>query len=259
VIEHIPTHDITVLYIPDEILPSTSSIADRVKSLMGEKGLTQVDISMMHGYFDYQVPEGKMIDRKHDSAFYLSITKFFINSGHVHTFSRYDRILSNGSPERLSHGQEEDKGMVECNILGNKYTWKFIANRQAAIFKSFYLTGKTMEDVYTFLDKEIYALPEHSAISIRANVQDAAIINFGLLRRRYPLYRLSKKVLDDRSDIETDQLFANATHDYTKIVINPQNIVDHIVDYLSQNTSQPVDVDRYRHILEALNESIPKN
>ena len=75
-------------------------------------GLTKVDYAVMHGQFDYQLPKHITGMPRHDSQKYLDIVKHYIFIGHIHTHSVYDRIIAQGSFDRLTHGQEEPKGYV---------------------------------------------------------------------------------------------------------------------------------------------------
>jgi DNA repair exonuclease SbcCD nuclease subunit len=55
-IEHIEDLGINVLYIPDEYKHEASETFTDVKELMKSKNLKQVDIAIMHGQFNYQLP-----------------------------------------------------------------------------------------------------------------------------------------------------------------------------------------------------------
>lgn len=172
-IEHIASLDVDVLYIPDEISATTQDTQAIVSGLMESRGLTQVDISCMHGFFKYQLPYQIKESHYHDEEFYRSITKYWVVIGHVHKHSRRGKIVAQGSHDRLSHGEEEPKGFIEASIgdLKGDHLW-FIENPKAHAYRtitvydmevgsSFEKIEAALEDVGDFARVRIEAEPEH--------------------------------------------------------------------------------------------------
>lgn len=183
-IEHISKHNINVLYIPDEYKPRAIDTYTEVKQLLEDNKLDQVDIVIMHGAFHYQLPMIKL-ESSHTEEDYLNICKYYIHVGHVHTFSVFDRIIANGSFDRLIHGEEEDKGAILVNLdskLGN--TYKFLVNKNALLFKTITI-DTTIEDIFPVLDKELAKLPINSHVRIVSNNVEILTKSIKAIQQRY--------------------------------------------------------------------------
>jgi hypothetical protein len=108
-IEHISQFDIHILYIPDEWRGSCKQTQKEVEDLMYEMDLSMVDITLMHGFFSWQTPDKNV----HDENFYSSITRYYVNIGHVHTYSEWKNIRAPGSFDCTRHGETYPKGYME--------------------------------------------------------------------------------------------------------------------------------------------------
>jgi tyrosyl-tRNA synthetase len=76
---------------------------------MREKCLDMVDVTITHGMYQHLCSYAINTDHLHQEDDYLSITKHFVSNGHVHTFNVHSRIITEGSFDRLAHGEEEAK------------------------------------------------------------------------------------------------------------------------------------------------------
>lgn len=191
-IEYIPEFDKYVLYIPDEWSTDHLEVEQQIEEKLNEHGIRQVDMAMLHGQFQYQVAGVPYKGFYYEEEYFLKLVKGFINIGHYHTHTSFDRIIAQGSLDRLAHGQEEDKGYVV--IEGDK--WIFKKNPDAYIYKTIRLTKKeTLND----LDTKILAYPEGSHIRLNMAKDHPFNINFAEMKLRYPKYFLTKK-LGDPSD-----------------------------------------------------------
>lgn len=176
--------NINILYIPDEYKHNAEDTYKDVVKLLKKNKLTQVDITIMHGQFNYQMPV--KLESSHNEDNYLSITKHYINIGHIHTMSVCDRILAQGSFDRLIHGEEEDKGGMLVTIdteLGNSY--KFLPNKNAMIFKTIKFSNETLEEIIKFLDKELKKYKSNSNIRIIIENDNFLNKNIEEIRKRY--------------------------------------------------------------------------
>lgn len=227
-IEHIKDIDLHVLYIPDEWNPNVDVTFSQVKELMDNLGIHQVDIGMLHGMFGYQLKNIPGNFPKHDEVKYLSIVKYFINIGHIHTFSTYDRILAEGSFDRMSHGEEEAKGGTVCSIRGEGGNhFDFIENKGAKIFKTIVVKYNDLDKAISHIDKVVDKLPINSYVRIKAKKDHAVYIAFEELKQRYPLYYFTKASLEDDTDKYTAMHEAiTLPDDYSPISITNDNIVD---------------------------------
>ena len=167
-IEYIQDLNINVLYVPDEWRHDSEITLKEVKDLLKEKHLAQVDISIMHGCFRYQLPIKPDAKFLHKESEYLDITKYYINIGHVHTGSAYERILAPGSFDRLSHGEEENKGGLLCNIYKDgSMDFKFLINNFALIFNTIEYTNEDEKEIIKDLKNKLKKYPDGSFIRIK--------------------------------------------------------------------------------------------
>jgi len=193
-IEHNTKHDKYILYIPDEWVNDHIELEKQIQKKLIENNISSVDIAVLHGQFEYQL-------RGHRTAFFfqenyfLSLVKEYIHIGHYHSFSRYDRIVANGSLERLSFNEEEPKGYVK---ITNGHL-EFIENKNAYIYKTLQITPGT---TLTKLDAQVLKYPKESYIRLFISPKSPFIndkMNFSV---RYIDYNI-KVVTRDDSDINT--------------------------------------------------------
>lgn len=194
-IEYIDKFGINVLYVPDEWRTKNEQTWDEVQLLLQKHNLDKVDFSIMHGCFNYQVPVNlRDMFETHEEANYLSITRYLVFIGHIHQYSQYDRILSAGSFDRLTHGEEGDKGHIRAVVEPNGiYKAEFIVNEGAMVYKSLDYTKINLDDVYRQLDNLLPHLPKNSHIRVIADPEDAVFKAGGEIKSRYPNIHLSFK------------------------------------------------------------------
>lgn len=151
-VEHIEHLDLQVLYIPDECYSNHNKIQKAVSLLLEDLGLDRVDITIMHGMFEHQVPKGLKLP-VHDIDFYSKITKLVVFAGHIHQMSHVQNVLVAGSFNRLAHNEEDDKGFwdVTLDLVGDNNKYRFIINAKAAIYKTISLIGLTPEETDSIL------------------------------------------------------------------------------------------------------------
>lgn len=103
---------ITIGYVPDEIHESCDVTASVFKDLLITKGLCSVDLMVMHGMFEYQIPAAaaKSTSYFKESDYYKYVNYCVVN-GHDHNSKSKDIFHVPGSWERTSHNEENAKGM----------------------------------------------------------------------------------------------------------------------------------------------------
>lgn len=213
---------INILYVPDEYHSDNSVTLKEVKDLLAVHGLDKVDYAIMHGMFEHQVPNGITLPT-HNAEEYLGLVKKYIFIGHIHQMSQMDRILSQGSTDRLCHGEEEDKGgwLVEAyrdSFESDQLT--FIVNKNAKVFKTYDVVGKTAEEVTTLLN-EIGALPDESYVRILVEKDDPNTALVHSFKAGYPRHTWEiKRVKDKRIVGEV----AVAPSTFIPLNINPNTI-----------------------------------
>jgi predicted phosphodiesterase len=234
-VEYMDKFDIHVLYVPDEIQPTPEKTLALVKETMMSKGLDRVDLAFMHGQFEYQLPAHIKNIPRHSSAEYLSLVKSLIFVGHIHTHSVFERIIAQGSFDRLSHGEEEPKGFVIANITNNSSEFFFIENKDAKIYKTVDCSYFELDKCLEYLKEMAASLPEDSAIRISANSNQPILANIQELVIFAPHITWTKHIRDkDKStDNNVSELIENEEI-YTPVTITKDNLVQLLTPRLSR-------------------------
>jgi len=201
-IEYIPRFDINVLYVPDEWQPSTERTLAQVHELMRAKGLEKVDYAFMHGQFEYQLP-AHIEAQKHSSFEYLKIVRELIFIGHVHTHSRYDRIVAQGSFDRMGHNEEEPKGHVRALIRpdGDRDV-TFIENVGAKKFVTVRSCGMTLEETLAEIERVTKPLPDNSFVRLEADGSNPLLSNMDAVIRNYSRFSWAKIAREVKEEAE---------------------------------------------------------
>lgn len=250
-IEYIKDLDINVLYIPDEWRLDPDDTWNDVKNVMHEHNLDMVDYAVMHGAFEHQYPPFLKIST-HCADRYLSIVKKYITIGHVHDMSVKDRILAQGSFDRLAHGEEEAKGHFRINVRDKDKNDLdeiiFVENKNATIFKTISLLGATEEEVNNKLN-EVCSFKPHSFIRV---IIDKNHISLGLIdsvKKSHPEYvwTINTEDTTDTKGIKSVE-FKNS---YVALEIRPDDIVSTIVSRLLAKGYNKDLISRATRILES--------
>jgi hypothetical protein len=226
-IEYNERFDINILYVPDEWEHCNEKTLCQVKELMKAKGLTTVDIALMHGQFEYQLP-AFIKAQKHNSVEYLKLVSGLIFIGHVHTYSRYDRIVAHGSFDRIRHGEEEAKGHVRATLYrDNSSDVVFVETVNAKRFVTVDCSDLDIEETLAKIDLVVVGLPDNSFVRIRADHDNPIFTNMDLLIRKYLFVSFSKDPLEDNG------LISDSVIDEEVILFNPITITkDNITNLL---------------------------
>lgn len=221
-IEYIEQYGITVLCVPDE-WDTPENTLSQVHDLLRAKGLTQVDFAIMHGQFPHQLPPVVKAP-KHDPDAYLTLVKYLIFIGHVHTFSVYQgRIIAQGSFDRLTHGEEGPKGHVRAKVRGTQdFDLKFIENDNAMKFVTVKCTSMDLEETIEAVSAVARDLPEGSYIRVEADHDNPILTNMEELIRRFPLAVWGK--LSREAAVEEKQMITEDDTPFVPIVLTPDNL-----------------------------------
>jgi hypothetical protein len=169
-IEYIAEWDINILYIPDEFRTEHSQTLVEVKALLIERNLKTVDIGIMHGMFEQQVPKCHDIPY-HDSKEYLAIVTGLIFIGHDHKHQSYKRITIPGSFDRLAQGEEHAKGFLTATLnADNSYKVVFHENTLARKYLTFTMGDIDSKDALAYISDRVDLLS--ASASIRLIVKD---------------------------------------------------------------------------------------
>lgn len=195
-IEYIENLDKYILYIPDEWCYDHSDLEKQITQKLSQHNITQVDIAILHGQFKYQLATKKYSGFYFKEEYFLKLVKGYIHVGHYHMFSSFDRIIANGSLERLAHGEEKPKGYVL--VENNRYS--FIENTDSFTYVTINVTNSTTLDK---LDKLIYKFNKNSFIRLLVSKDHAFNINFNDLKLRYMDYNIKKIVKERIPEVNT--------------------------------------------------------
>lgn len=248
-IEYMSDLDIHILYVPDEWHENTSVTYKQALELMKKQNIEKVDLAIMHGQFHYQLRTNIQSIPKHREEDYLSIVRYYIHIGHVHTYSQFNRIVAQGSFDRLAHGEEEPKGMVYAIIRKDgSFEHHFIENKEAMVFKTIKVTEESLEKLLIYLDKRINKLPINSSVRLVAKKDSLAYKIFSDLEARYGLYRLTKKTTE-QTNTESYISYIDNT-EYQVFSITRENIAGLIRDEVVKSaTMTQSHIDRMEEIL----------
>lgn len=243
---------ISILYIPDDVDRDTDRIFHTAKTKMMEQGLEKVDFAIMHGQFEFQLPEVVKAP-KHNSQKYLGIVNHYIFIGHVHTHSTYERIVAQGSFDRETHGQEENKGHVrfEVNFTSNERRCKFVVNEEAKVFKTIRVTQKDMEKALDYIRKQVlHKVPDRSYVRIMADKEHPIHANFKRVQLLFPLITFTSAVAE--SSKQESMNLIDVVETYRSVEITPDNIVQMVIDKASTLTNDSALLGLSRNLLAAI-------
>jgi len=242
-IEKIEDLDLTVLYIPDEYKHNAKDTYKEVLALLKANNLKQVDIAIMHGQFHYQLPMVEL-ESSHNEEDYLSIVKYYISIGHIHTHSANGRILAQGSFDRLSHNEEEPKGAMLVIIDKNTdyCEYRFIENKRAAIFKTFNYTTKDDDYIFNRIPKDIKSVKENSHIRLLVNSKSKLNGSSKSLELEYPNYVIKVETKDKKeSSMHESKLLEVPSIDSFQITEN--NIEELLLKEVDKHNLTSVELD----------------
>lgn len=238
---------ISILYIPDEYKHDANDTYKDVLSLLKKHNLSKVDIAIIHGQFHYQLPMVKLIT-SHTEENYLNIVKYYISIGHIHTPSVYERILAQGSFDRLAHNEEEDKGGMLITLYNNKDPeFLFLKNKHSMIFKTFRFKNESIEKILHTLDKDLKKYPIRSNIRIITSNDDMLNKSHKELKERYPYYNI--KVERDKKENTTYRLVSKEIK-IESFNIDSKNIKELLLKELAQYNLSKTDLDIFNTELD---------
>lgn len=247
-IEHIQELGKTILYVPDEASPTTEETLSQIKELLKAKGLEKVDIIIMHGQFEYQLPE-HIKAQKHDSSEYLKIVKYYVHIGHIHVYSAFKDIYAQGSFDRISHGEESPKGHVRVTIKGDDKKIRFVENVGAKIFKSVDCEDMDLDSTIRKITEVAEKLPSGSFIRIKASSKNPILSNVVSLITMFPLLTWSKLVVADKSE---EQMISEEEVIFQPVQISATNVEGLLMDKITRVTNDIRIIDMSRKLLKDL-------
>jgi len=224
-IEYFEEWDANILFLPDEWGASTTDALNQAKALIAEKGLETVDFAIMHGMFDYQLDVDIPGIPRHSSDEWLALVEYLIFIGHVHLFSTYQRIIAQGSFDRLSQNEEGPKGFVRAVVEPDgSYTSEFIENVGAMKFVTIRPDDAPLADFIQKVRELAKSLPDWSYIRISAPTDHPIQQGLDVFKSEFPCLNWDMHVSVKAAKI-TDVL-AEPPPSYTPIQIDRHTLLD---------------------------------
>lgn len=224
----------TWMYVPDPGRRDPDDVLADVRSRIRQEGLEQVDFMVTHTMYRHHVAKGLHITA-HDPDAYLNLTKYVVDNGHVHTPSIYKRrFLTNGSVDRLKHGEEEAKGIWLAHVKPNPddLYLEFIENTKASPHRTLDYRLLSGEEILTRLKEEINEKqPTRQFIRLKLS---ESVYNEGILahlKQTYPFVVWDKMI--EREEVEdSDEDHLNFEQELGTLQANNAHAV--FTDYLTR-------------------------
>ena len=233
-IEYIEPLSINVLYIPDEWKPDTDDVWKDVQEELRKHQLTQVDFTVMHGSFQYQLPNVADVP-VHIPERYMEITRYYVMVGHIHQMSKYGTILASGSTDRLTHGDESPKGHWRWSIIdGDMKELLFFQNTNAKIYKTIDCTGLPIEIALERVSHHV-DVPDDSHFRIQVQPGDAMSAGLDVVKSQYPQHHWTIDVSKSEKDIQK-KLLVDLRSNFTQIHIGSENIKPLLMERIRKHT-----------------------
>lgn len=224
-------NNLSVMYVPDNMAAKTpDEIWEIALTVLNANGLKKVDLIFIHGGFYFQLPE-KGRKHAHMEERWESIVNIGIFNGHIHIPAfNGNMIRTNGSFDRIRHGEEHPKGGWDATI--DTTTKKMEA--------TFYENVNALP--YTTIDINILDLPEHVVNKVKKLLQSRkwpkhsqfriaggsrAVVGpiVSSLSNEYPDYGFVEKSETDDVIIE-QELYEKS--DYVSVALTPANLFSYL-------------------------------
>ena len=198
-IEDMTKLGLSILYLPDEWRANPDETWLEVKAVMGHR--KQVDLVVMHGMFDHQVPDGAFT-QPHLCARYEQLVQHYVVVGHIHQPSCHGRILAPGSLDRLAHGEQGQKGHWRATLRSDAAQDKVFFQENSLAFP--YLTVDCRQLGFEAATEKVTAMgeqPSGAFLRLRVQATETSGALFQWCKKNYPQYNWTLiKDNDDRSE-----------------------------------------------------------
>lgn len=231
-IEHIESLDINVLYVPDEWSIDTDDTWKQVQQLLIEHDLEQVDFTLLHGCYPYQLPPHVQAST-HDPDRYSAITKHYVFTGHLHTTSRYKNIIVPGSFDRLAHNEEGAKGHYRITTCSDgDDTITFVKNKTAKTYLTLNCCGLSVDDSLSMVMRSIKKLSPDSHVRLKALESDVIAGSLETLRKEYPSIGWTTKIVSTDKEENKNSTLLDMRATYQTVPITKASIGDLVKNQL---------------------------
>ena len=156
-----PSTPLRILYLPDNLQYKTSSeVVEHIKDVYTCLGWDKADLILGHGAFAHALNCAE----DHLPPCTYTIEQFkplvtdtgIIVMGHIHTPSHRANVYYCGSFDRMSHGEEENKGFYVFTRKDNRWTSRFCVNQDSYKFITITPQGDTVDQRTTDLANKLH-------------------------------------------------------------------------------------------------------
>lgn len=195
-IEDMDSLGLSLLYLPDEWRVDPDETWLDVKEVMGSRA--KVDLVIMHGMFDHQVPEGAFV-HPHRRSRYESLVRHYIVVGHIHQPSCMGKVLAPGSLDRLAHGEEGQKGHWRATLHSDPEQDKVSFYENALAFPYRTLDCRQLGfDAAVEKVSAIGTLPPGAFVRLQVQASADSGALFQWCKKNFPFYNWS--LMKDKED-----------------------------------------------------------
>lgn len=185
-VEHIASLDTTILYVPDEANPTTQITQAVVEAKMQALGIEEVDIACMHGMFPHQVKFQVKAHTCHDAEYYSSLARYWVVIGHIHTHSRFGKIVTPSSHDRLRHNEEDPKGFIVFTYKCDEPQLWFIENKLAHRYVTLDCYATSVDDAMLAVQSFLSTQKERCFVRVEAENNHPIFSQFQELTKLWP-------------------------------------------------------------------------
>ena len=231
--------DATFLFVPDEHAADQHQVYLDAAKAVRDAGLERVDFGIMHSAFEYHYPPGLNLPSL-DSDLFLTLVREWIFIGHIHVKQVNRRIINAGSFDRLTFGEEEEKGHYRIKAYGNDTVGDevtFVENVGAKRYDTIDVTGLALPDVEIAVQAK--NMPMGSNLRLLCNKEDQAFFAERELQATFNTFRLvvKGKKVKEASVAKVDPL--KPTRAVISVDITPINVKRMLLNRLELQESPP--------------------
>lgn len=229
-----PALKAVVGWVQDEHRTEATETEHMMNELMISKGYEKLDFCFMHGMFKFQSPVENV--RYFNMDFWLERVRHLIFIGHDHRPKNFDRIRVTGSPDRFSHGEEEDKGYTLFDFDGRQTRDYFWVNERAVPQYTVRVTDDYEACLAQCLDRLNLISNHVSGVLGRLKIEhydgSPIVSNVVEWKRQYPFkIELDKIRLDD----PMDSVEAEFHTELSEEAITPDNVERIMLQAVAEN------------------------
>lgn len=255
-VEFIERLGLWFLWVPDEIRINHEEIWKATCEVMAAANLQKVHFAVVHGGFDFHFPPDWGI-ACHGTERYSSLVEYAVLCNHIHKAGHRGKVWGPGSPDRLAHGEEGDKGYhrITINIPDQKMELQWIRNPHAWSYRAINVRGKSLEEIIP-LAREV-ATPLHAGAWVRLDFGDPTIMSGALVTLRQEIPHVQWEIKNEKKKGVVADKTVYKQERYTGVQVTPDNVQSVLVDWLKgKELLKPEQQPMLERLLETANQEI---